>query len=79
MEIRKKTKNGETNGMGGVMNEGNLEARVMRQQAGVENVVALAPNGIVEKQLQAKEDIAKESTIDADRFEMDLEITILMI
>ncbi len=61
------------------MNEGNLEARVMRQQAGVENVVALAPNGIVEKQLQAKEDIAKESTIDADRFEMDLEITILMI
>jgi hypothetical protein len=65
--------------MGGVMNEGNLEARVMGQQASVEDVVALAPNGIVEEQVQAKEDIAKESTIDADRFEMDLEITILMI
>ncbi len=61
------------------MNEGNLEARVMGQQASVEDVVALAPNGIVEEQVQAKEDIAKESTIDADRFEMDLEITILMI
>jgi hypothetical protein len=65
--------------MGGVMNEGNLEARVMGQQASVEDVVALAPNGIVEEQVQAKEDIAKESTINADRFEMDLEITILMI
>jgi hypothetical protein len=48
----------------------------MGQQAGVEDVVALAPNGIVEKQMQVGEDVAKAYV---DRIEMDLEITILMI
>jgi len=33
------------------MNERDLEARVMGQQANVEDVVALAPNEIVEKQM----------------------------
>jgi hypothetical protein len=49
------------NGMGGVMNEGDLEAWVMGQQVqvGVKDVVALGPNEIVEEQMQASVDIGK--------------------
>jgi hypothetical protein len=36
-------------GMGGVMNERHLEANVMGQQAGVEDVVPLVPSEIVRK------------------------------
>jgi hypothetical protein len=42
-----------TNGMGGAMNEEDLETWVIKQQvqANVENVVALTPNGNIEEQV----------------------------
>ncbi len=76
MQTQKKTKNG---GMGGVMNEGELEVGVMGQQVNVEDVVALAPNEIVEEQVWVGEDVIKAFTANVDRIEMDLERTILMI
>ncbi len=61
------------------MNEGHLEAGVMGQQTSVENVVALAPNEIVEKQVWAGEDVVEAYEVDVDRIEMVLERIILMI
>jgi hypothetical protein len=46
---------------------------------GVEDVVTLVPNEIVEKQVQMGEDIGETSIINIDRIEVDLEKTILMI
>jgi hypothetical protein len=62
-------------GMRNAMNEGNLEARVMGQQVqmGVEDVVALVRNEIVEEQMQVGENIGETSAADVDRIEVDLE------
>ncbi len=38
------------NGMGNVMNDKHLEARVMRQQVGVHNVVPLVVSETIEKE-----------------------------
>ncbi len=38
------------NGMGSVMNDKHLEARVMRQQVGVHNVVPLVASEIIKKE-----------------------------
>jgi hypothetical protein len=66
--------------MGGVTNERHLEARVMGQQASVENVVPLVPSEIVEKeQMEANENVGETSKGDFDQIEMDLERIILMI
>ncbi len=46
---------------------------------GVENVVALAPNEIVEEWVQVGDDVGDASMANVDRIEMDLEKTILMI
>jgi hypothetical protein len=51
MQTQKKAKTGGADGMGGVMNEGDLEAGVMGQQMNVEDVVALAPSEIIEEQV----------------------------
>jgi hypothetical protein len=47
--------------MGGVTNEGDLEAWVMGQQAQatIKDVVALSPNEIVEEQMQMNVDIGE--------------------
>ncbi len=67
-------------GMGGVMNDKHLKARVMGQQMNVENVVPLLTSEIVEEEeMQAGEDVGETSKGDADQVEMDLEKTILMI
>jgi hypothetical protein len=65
--------------MGGVMNEKDLEAKVMRHQVSVEDVVALVPSDIIEEQMQAGENVGETSIANVDRIEMDLERTILMI
>jgi hypothetical protein len=39
----------------------------------------LVPNEIVDEQMQIGEAVVEAFTIDVDRIEMDLEITILMI
>jgi hypothetical protein len=61
--------------MWSVMNERDLEARVMGQQVqmGVEDVVALIWNEIVEKQMQVGENIGETFAIDVDKIEVDLE------
>ncbi len=63
------------------MNEGDLEARMMGQhtQANVQDVIALAPNEIVEEQMQVGENIGETSMADANRIVVNLEKTILMI
>jgi hypothetical protein len=57
------------------MNEGDLEARVMGQQVqmGVEDVVALVQNEIVEEQMQVGENIGETFVTNVDRIEVDLE------
>jgi len=65
--------------MGGVMNEKDLEAKVMRHQVSVEDVVALVPSDIIEEQMQVGENVGETSIANVDRIEMDLERTILMI
>jgi hypothetical protein len=59
MQTQKKPKNARTNqqlsieaidGMVGVMNKKHLEAKVMGQQANVENVVPFVPSEIVEEE-----------------------------
>jgi hypothetical protein len=66
--------------MGGVTNEKHLEARVMGQHAGVEDVVPLVPNEIVEEeQVETYENIGETSKGDVDQIEINLERTILMI
>ncbi len=67
-------------GMGGVMNEGHLEVKVMGQQMSVENVVPLVASEIVEEEeMEASEDVQETSKGYVDQIEMDLERTILMI
>ncbi len=67
-------------GMGGVMDDKHLEARVMGQQLSVENVVPLPSSEIVqEEEVQASEDVGEASKGDANQVEMDLKKTILMI
>ncbi len=67
-------------GMGGVMNEGHLEVKVMGQQVSVENVVPLVASEIVEEEeMEASEDVQETSKGNVDQIEMDLERTILMI
>ncbi len=61
------------------MNEKDLEAKVMRHQVSVEDVVALVPSDIIEEQMQAGENVGETSIANVDRIEMDLERTILMI
>jgi hypothetical protein len=67
--------------MGGVMNERNLEARMMGQQAqaNVQDVIALAPSEIVEEQVQVGESIGEIFMADVDKIVVDLEKTFLMI
>jgi hypothetical protein len=66
--------------MGGVMNEGHLEVRVMGQQASVENVVSLVVSEILkEKEVEADEDVRETFKGNVDQIDMDLERTILMI
>jgi len=56
------------------MNEGHLEARVMGQQANVDNVAPLVPSEIVEEeQVEVSEDVGETSKGDANQIEMDLE------
>jgi hypothetical protein len=45
--------------MGGVMNEKDLEAKVMRHQVSVEDVVALVPSDIIEEQMQVGENVGE--------------------
>ncbi len=62
------------------MNERHLEAKVMGQQTGVEDVVPFVPSEIVEEeQMEVGEDVGEISNGDFEQIEMDLEITILMI
>jgi hypothetical protein len=64
------------------MNERNLEARMMGQQAqaNVQDVlVTLAPSEIVEEQVQAGVDVGETFAIDVNGIKVDLEKTILMI
>jgi hypothetical protein len=66
--------------MGGVMNEGHLEVRVMGQQSSVENVVPLVASEIVEEEeVEASEDVRETSKGDVDQIEMDLDRIILII
>jgi hypothetical protein len=66
-------------GMGGVMNDKHLEAKVMGQQMSVENVVPLVGSEIVEEEkVQANEDVGETFNGNDDQVEMDLERTILM-
>ncbi len=61
-------------GIGGVTNEKHLEARVMGQQASVEDVVPLVPNEIVEEeQVEANENVGETSKGGVDKIEMNLE------
>jgi hypothetical protein len=63
------------------MNERNLEARMMGQQAqaNVQDVlVTLAPSEIVEEQVQVGEDIGETFMADVDKIVVDLEKTVLM-
>ncbi len=67
-------------GMGGVMSERHLEARVMRQQMNVEDVVPLVPNEIVEEeQVEAYENVRETFKGDVDQIDIDVERIILMI
>jgi hypothetical protein len=67
-------------GIGGVKSEGHLEAMVMGQQVGVEDVVPMVPSEIVEEeQVEVSEDLGETSKGDDDQIEMDLERIILMI
>jgi F0F1-type ATP synthase gamma subunit len=67
-------------GMGGVTNERHLEARVMGQQAGVEDVVPLVPNeNVEEEQMEVDKNIGETFKGNVDQIEIDLERTILMI
>jgi hypothetical protein len=67
-------------GMGGVMTDKHLEARVMGHQVNVENLVPLVISGIIEEEeMQASEDVGETFNGDDDQVEMDLERTILMI
>jgi hypothetical protein len=63
-----------TNGMGGVMNEEDLEIGVIKQQvqANVEDVVALTPNGNIEEQVQTRVDIGETSMVNVSKFEVKL-------
>ncbi len=62
------------------MSERHLEARVMRQQVNVEDVVPLVPNEIVEEeQVEAYENFGETFKGDADQIEIDVERIILMI
>jgi hypothetical protein len=45
----------------------------------VQDVIALAPNEIVEEQVQVGEDIRETSMVDVDKIVVNLEKTILMI
>jgi Tfp pilus assembly PilM family ATPase len=66
--------------MGGVMSERHLEARVMRQQMNVEDVVPLVPNEIVEEeQVEAYENVRETFKGDVDQIDIDVERIILMI
>jgi len=62
-------------GMGGAMNEKDLETKVIGQQTqvGVEDVHTLILNGNIEKQMQANVDIGETSTIDVNRIEVELQ------
>ncbi len=67
-------------GMGGVIHDKHLEAKVMGQQVSVENVVPLLASEIVkEEEMQVGEDVGETSKGDVGEVEMDLEKTILMI
>jgi len=89
MQTRKKIMNAKTyqqvlakaiDGIRGVKSERHLEARVMGQQVGVEDVVPMVPSEIVEeKQVEVSEDLRETSKGDVDQIEMDLERIILMI
>jgi hypothetical protein len=89
MQIQNEAKNARTtqevsveviDGMVGVTIKRHLEARVMGQQANVENVVPFVPSEIVEKeQMEANEDVGETSKGDVDQIKMDLERTILMV
>jgi hypothetical protein len=60
-------------GMGWVMNEKHLEAKVMGQQVSVENVVPLVASEIVEeKEVQVGEDVGETSKGNANQVEIDL-------
>ncbi len=45
----------------------------------VQDVITLAPNEIVEEQVQVGEDIRETSMVDVDKIVVNLEKTILMI
>jgi hypothetical protein len=55
--------------MVGIMNEGDLEARVIGQQAqaSVENVVAFVPSEIVKELVQANENIGETFVTNASK------------
>ncbi len=78
MQTQKKVKNDVANqqawakfayGMVGIMNEGDLEARVIGQQAqaSVENVVAFVPSEIVKELVQANENIGETFVTNASK------------
>jgi len=60
-------------GMGGAMNEKDLETKVIGQQTqvGVEDVHTLILSGNIEKQMQANVDIGETSAIDVNRIEVE--------
>jgi hypothetical protein len=66
-------------GIRGVKSERHLEARVMGQQVGVEDVVPIPSEIVEEKQVEVSEDLRETSKGDVDQIEMDLERIILMI
>jgi hypothetical protein len=68
-------------GMGGAMNEKDLETKVIGQQAqvGVEDVHTLTLSGNIEKQMQADVDVGETSTINVNRIEVELQKIIDMI
>jgi hypothetical protein len=62
------------NGMGGAMNEEDLETWVIKQQVQtiVEDVATLTPNGNIEEQVQTHVDIGETSMVDVSKIEAEL-------
>ncbi len=56
-----------------------IDASNQQTQVGVKNVVALALNGNVEEQVQARVDVGETSTIDVSKIEVELQKPINMI
>ncbi len=90
MEIQKKgritTSNQQastksTYGMAFIMNEIDLETKVIGQQVqvGVEDELTLAFNGNMEEQVQANVDVRETFMVDVSRIEVELQKTIDMI